>query len=182
MRRFRQWIALLVALELAAAPAWAAVTANSLVSPQVPNRGIAQITPSNGQSMVVAAVGASVACTGVCPVAYTCATTGGAASKITAIWATSTDTAAQVVQVLIVNTSKVYPILSVSVPAASGTAAAGGTPMVNLLSAANVPGLSTDSDGNPYLTCVGGDTIVVGTVGTITANKFIGVVVNAADF
>lgn len=176
MRRVRPWIALLVALELASVPAWAAVTANSLVSPQTPNRGIAQVLNATG-AILIAANNASVANS---VVAYTCATTAGAATKINAMWAGSTDTVARDVQILLVNTSKVYVIATVTVAIGAGTVA--GTPMVNLLSAANAPGLPVDSDGNPYLTCVSGDTIVVGTLVAPTANKAITVITNAADF
>lgn len=171
----RQWLALVCGLLLFLhTPVNAAVTANSFIAPQTPANGKAQII-STTSTLVIANNGASVTSGAV--TAYTCGANG---SKITGIFAGSNDTAAMTLQVILVNTT-VYALATVTVGINAGSVV--GTPVVNILTPANMPGLPMDSDGNPYLYCNSGDLIRVGVLTTaVTANKYLSVVVVAADF
>ena len=117
------------------APAAAAVTATP-VFVQTPKLGAVQIVNANGttpQSL------------------YACGANG---SKITGIFASTTDTAADTVQLSLLRSATTYIVNTVSVPAGSGTtAAAAPTPLMSFT------GLPLDADGNPYFYCQSGDTI-----------------------
>jgi len=150
-----------------------AVTATP-VFVQTPKLGEAQVL--NATSTVAIASNAASA-TGTVT-AYTCGANG---SKIVGILAGSTDTSAMTLEVMVINSSKVYVLTIAAVPAGAGTAAS--TPPVNVFSSANTPGLPIDSDGNPFLYCASGDTIAVGVITTaVTANKAVTALVFAADF
>lgn len=108
-------------------------------------------------------------------------TAGASGSKVTALLASSTDTANRDVQVSITNAGTSYPLGTKTVPLASGTTAA--VPTVNLLDPASIIGLAMDSDGNPYIHLVSGDTLTVSALVAVTAAKLITVVApSAADF
>jgi hypothetical protein len=173
MRCARLLLALALVL-LRGGTADAAVTANSAITPQTPNRGIAQIL--NATSTISIANNAASA-SGTVTV-YTCGANG---SKITGLIAGSTDTASAAVQILLVNSSKVYLLMTVTVAASSGNAA--GTAPVNLWSTTNLPGLPVDTSGTPYLLCANGDTIVAGVQTTaVTSNKAVTLILTAGDF
>ena len=173
LRRFR-FAAVL--WSLLATAAFAAVVATP-VFVQFPNNGKAQIINGSG-FYVIAADGASVTNT---VLLYTCETTNGAASKIVSITASSNDTVARDVTVFLINASKAYPITTVTLPINAGTSAA--TAPVALMTPITMPGYPLDSDGNPYLTCVTGDTIRVGVpTAVVTATKVISVIAVAADY
>lgn len=153
--------------------AWAVVSTTPVV-PQAPKLGEAQVL--NATSTISIASNAASASGTV--TAYTCGTNG---SKIVGMMAGTTDTSSNIVQVLVVNTSKVYLLATVTVAAGSGNVS--GTAPVNLMSSTNMPGLPRDSDGNPFILCASGDTIVVGVQTTaVTSNKALTVVLVAADF
>lgn len=106
---------------------------------------------------------------------YACTTNG---TKISGIFATSTDTSNRDVQLSVLKSATTYILATVAVPLGSGTVS--GTAPVNLL--AFIPGLPIDNDGNPYLYCETGDTIQAGMVVTLTSAKLMSVVAVAGDF
>lgn len=166
--------AALAALFLAAGLVEAAVTATPVFLQKIGTTHLAQIINSTGFA-VIATDAASVTNT---VAAYTCGADG---SKITGMVAGSTDTATALLEVFIVNTSKVYLLGTFTVPINAGNVSS--TPVLNLMSSANMPGLPADSDGNPYFTCVTGDVIRVGVqTAAVTANKAVTVTVVGADF
>ena len=157
------WLA--VALGLCAAPVWAAVTPNSVVTAQTPSRGVVQFLQGTDTA-------------GTYKTLYTAGTNG---SKITGMFATSGDTAAaHLITCQIVNTAVKYGGVAVNVPLNSGMAT--GVPPVNLMNTANWPGLPLDGNGNPYFTLVSGDTLQCTYATALTAATFANVVAVAADY
>lgn len=69
--------------------------------------------------------------------------------KITSLTAVSNSTSAHTFMVGISSGSTALPLVSVSIPAASGTD--GATPAVDMLSSSILPGLPVDNDGQRYL-------------------------------
>jgi len=108
--------------------------------------------------------------------------TGGAnGSKVSSLIAVSTDTAAHDVQVSITNGGTSYPLGTVSVVAGAGNSS--GVNSVNLLDPTKLLGLSFDSDGNPYIFLISGDTLTVSALPTVTSAKLITVTAPAVgDF
>src|ERR1700676_3163110 len=107
-----------------------ATTPNSVVSVQVPNRGVVQIANADAQTQKVVYTG------------------GANGSKITSLTAVSTDTSARDVQVSLTNGGTSYPICTVTIPIGAGNS--GTVPTVNMINTTQFPGLPFDSDGNPY--------------------------------
>jgi hypothetical protein len=108
-------------------------------------------------------------------------TGGGNGSKVSSLIAVSSDTSARDVQVSITNGGTSYPLGTVSVVAGAGNSS--GVNSVNLLDPTRLLGLALDSDGNPYIFLVSGDTLTVSALTTVTSGKLI--TVNApvvADF
>jgi hypothetical protein len=130
---------------------------------QTPNRGLAQITNSSGTT------------------AQTLYTGGSNGSKIVGVILTSTDTAAQTVQLGFVYSSTTYILGTVPVPAGAGTN--GTAPAVNVLASALLPGLPVDSNGQNYFFLKNAsDSITVVPLATITSGKIISAVAVAGDF
>jgi hypothetical protein len=98
-------------------------------------------------------------------------TAGASGSKVTALIAQSTDTSARDVQVSITNGGTSYPLGTISVPIGAGNS--GTVPSVNPLNSSQLPGIAVDSDGNPYLHLISGDTLTVSALSTVTAAKLI---------
>lgn len=73
-----------------------------------------------------------------------------------------------------------YGGVAVNVPTNSGFT--NGTPPINLLSQANWPGLPLDSDGNPYLYLVSGDTLQCTYATALTTSDVLNVVFVGGDF
>lgn len=153
-------------------PPWAA-TAPSFA----PTPILGRIQLLNGTGAYAIAAGAATVTNTLA--AYTCGATG---SKITGMLAASNDSAARDLTVFMVPASNVpYILTTVTIPITAGQVA--GTPPVNLLSPANMPGLPIDSDGNPYLLCQTGDVIRVGIRTTaVTANLAVTVLTIGNDF
>jgi hypothetical protein len=108
-------------------------------------------------------------------------TAGASGSKVTSLVAQSTDTSARDVQISITNGGTSFPLGVVTVPIGAGNS--GSVPAVNLLNAAELPGLALDSDGNPYIHLISGDTLTVSALTTVTAAKLITVIAaTAGDF
>jgi type II secretory pathway component PulK len=126
-----------------------------------PLKGLTQIVNANGTSQ------------------ETVVTAGGNGSKVLNLTATSTDTAAQTVQVSVVRSSTSYLLATTSVPASSGDAA--GTAPVDLL--AILPNTAHDQDGQPYLFLNSGDTLVVALAsGSVTSGKTVSIHSDYANF
>lgn len=98
-------------------------------------------------------------------------TAGANGSKVTALIAVSTDTSARDVQISITNGGTSFPLGTVSVPAGSGNSSS--VTSVNLLNPAVLAGLAFDSDGNPYIHLISGDTLTVSALSTVTTAKLI---------
>lgn len=107
-------------------------------------------------------------------------TAGSNGSKIIGLIAASTDTSSQNVQLAIQNGGTDYPLGNKAVPAGAGLNA--GTIAVNLLDPTVIVGMPVDSDGNPFLYMVSGDTLVIKSGGTITSGKTLTVNALGADF
>jgi hypothetical protein len=113
--------------------------------------------------------------------AQTLYTGGSSGSKITGIVLTSTDTAAQTVQVAIVYSSTTYILGTVVVPAGAGTN--GSIPSVNAMAPAILPGLPIDYSAKPYfLLKNASDAVSVAPLATITSGKIISAIAIAGDF
>jgi hypothetical protein len=152
-------------LFLCAAPAFAAVTANSVVTPQTPNRGIAQFLQGTDTA-------------GTYKTLYTGATNG---SKCSALWETNNDgSATHLVTVEIVNSAVKYG--GVAVTSAVNDGYANAVPAKNLMSATAWPGLPLDSDGNPFFFLASGDTLQATFATALTASTKISLVTVCADF
>lgn len=156
---------LALAIGLLAVPAFAAVTPNSAVTPQTPNRGV--------QSFV-----AGTDAAGTYKTVYTAGTNG---SKCTGMWMTNSDgSATHLVTVQIVNAAKFFGGVSVTTVLGAGFNA--GVPPQSLMSAAVWPGLPTDNNGNPTLILVSGDTIQATYATALTASSQINIEVTCSDF
>lgn len=156
---------LLIGLLLASIPAHAAVTPNSVVSAQTPNRGVVQFLQGTDTA-------------GTYKTLYT---GGSSGSIVKAIVATSNDpSVAHVVTCQIVNSTVKYGGVAANVPVNSGFSNT--IPPVNLLSAVNWVGLPIDSDGNPFFYLVSGDTLQCTFATSLTTSDLINVYAVAADF
>lgn len=137
-----------------------ATTPNSIVTPQTPKNGVVQILPADTTTQ------------------KTVFTAGSNGSKVTGLVLSSTDTSARDVAVSVTRSGTSYLLGTVTLPIGAGFS--GAVPAVNGLT---FPGLPADSDGNPYLLLLSGDTLTVAALTTVTAAKVISAVVCAAgDF
>jgi hypothetical protein len=100
-------------------------------------------------------------------------TAGASGSKVSSLLATSTDTVARDVQVSITNGGTSFPLGTVSVVIGAGSTS--GVPAVNLLDPTKLVGLALDSDGNPFIHLISGDTLTVAAQTTVTTAKAISV-------
>ena len=152
------------ALGLLISHADAATTPNSVITAQTPNRGVVQFTSSSTA--------------GTYATLYTAGTNG---SRCNAMWTTNNDASAtHLVTVQIVNTSVKYGGTALTSVSSAGFANA--TPAQNLMSSTVWPGLPTDSDSNPYLQLVTGDTLQATFATAITSTDVLNIVVSCADF
>jgi tetrahydromethanopterin S-methyltransferase subunit D len=101
----------------------------------------------------------------------TVVTAGASGTKVTSLCAVSNDTAARDVQVSITNAGTSFPLGTVTVPAGAGFS--GSVVAIDLMNQQNLPGLAIDSDGNPYINLISGDTLTVSSLTTVTAAKAI---------
>jgi len=98
-------------------------------------------------------------------------TAGANGSKISSLIATSSDTSARDVQISITNGGTSYPLGTVSVAAGAGNSS--GASSVNLLDPTKLLGLAFDSDGNPFVHLISGDTLTASALTTVTSGKLI---------
>lgn len=110
----------------------------------------------------------------------TVVTPGAQGQKVTSLIASSDDTAARDLQLVITKGAVDYPLGTVAIPITAGTIAA--TPHVDLLAPGMMPGLPTDSDGNPYLLLETGAVLKAKVLVAVTAAKFINIIAKGGDF
>lgn len=110
----------------------------------------------------------------------TALTAAAGGTKVTALQATSTDTLARDVQWGVSRGGTFYPRGTATIPINAGSIAA--TAGVDLLSAANCPGLPVDADGTPYVLLKSGDTLDIKSLTTVSSAKAISVSATGADF
>lgn len=146
-------------------PGYAAVTPNSAVTAQTPNRGIVQFLQGTDSA-------------GTYKTLYTAGANG---SLCKAIWETNNDgSATHLITLELVNSAVKYG--GVAVTTASNDGYANGTPAKNLMSSTNWPGLPLDSDGNPFLFIASGDTLQATFATALTASDKINLTSVCADF
>ena len=157
---------LVIAILICAAQfAHAATTPNSVVTAQTPNRGVVQFLQGTDSA-------------GTYKTLYTAGANG---SKCNAMWSTNNDASAtHLLTVQIVNTSVKYGGAAITSVESAGFA--NGTPAQNLMASGNWPGLPLDSDGNPFLQLISGDTIQAAFATNLTSTDLINIVVSCADF
>ena len=146
------------------ASASAATTPNSVITAQTPNRGIVQFTSSST------------------PGTYSTLYTAGAnGSRCNAMWMTNNDgSATHLVTVQIVNSTTKYGGTSLTTVESAGFA--NGTPAQSLMAPSVWVGLPLDSDTNPYIQLISGDTIQATFATSITSSDVINLVVSCSDF
>ena len=166
MKTFFSRIALLLlSASILLHDAHAAPTSNAPIFPTAVNRGIVQFLQGTDSA-------------GTYKTIYTAGSNG---SIIKALWATTNDASlAHLVTCQIVNTAVSYGGTAVSIPISSGFAS--GAPPVNMMSFVNWPGLPLDSDGNPFLYLVSGDTLKCTFATGLTSSDVINLVAVASDF
>lgn len=161
----RLTLGLLLALAITTAPALATVTANSVITAQTPNRGIVQFLQGTDSA-------------GTYKTLYT---SGANGSKCNAMWSTNDDgSATHLVTVQIVNGGIKFGGMAITTTSSQGFANA--VPAINLMSSANWPGLALDSDGNPFIMLITGDTIQATYATALTASTRINIVATCVDF
>lgn len=159
-----------LALALLALPALAAGIANSIITPQTPNRGVVQFLTADSA--------------GTYKVLYT----GGASgSKCTAVWVTSSDTATHLVTLQFANVTTVIGSTlagrgGVSVTTAASAGVTSMSVPVNALSPTNWPGLPSDSDNNPYILLTSADTLQATFATAVTASAALNLTAVCSDF
>lgn len=158
-------IAALLAFAFAPSLAWAAVTPNSVVTPQTPNRGLCQFLQGTDTAGVY----------------KTCFTAGSNGSKCLAMWENNNDgSATHLVTVQIVNGGVKYGGVAVTTALSDGFAT--GIPAKNLMSSLVWPGLPVDSDGVPFFFLASGDTVQATFATALTSSTLINVVLVCTDF
>lgn len=156
-----RWLSVLLAALLAlASPALAATTPNSIVTAQTPSRGNAQFLPASSAGTYVTAY-----------------TAGANGSKIYGLYISHNDsTATHVITCGVFNGGTQYASYSVT----TSTATAG--LYTTQLMLASWTGLPLDSDANPYMILVSGDTLQCTFATSVTAAKAVNIHVIASDF
>lgn len=152
-------LSILVALSLTT-NAQAAGTANSFITPQIPNNGKQQWTASPNTYKIIYTAGAN-------------------GSRCYGLWATTSDaTQTHVVTVQIFNAAVVYGGMNFTTVLGAGYS----SPAQALLTPTLWPGLPLDQYGNPYIQLVSGDTLQASYATALTASTFINIVAFCSDF
>jgi hypothetical protein len=145
------------------APAFAATTPNSFVSPQTPTRGIVQFLQGTDAA-------------GTYKTLYTASANG---SRCYGMWSSNIDVGAtHLISVTIVNSAVKYG--GVAVTSVVGAGFSAGVPTQNLLT--NWVGLPIDQYGNPYIQLVSGDTIQATYATNLNTATSISIVASCSDF
>lgn len=158
-------IGLFLAVLCFAVPALAAGTPNSIITAQTPNRGIVQFLQGTDSA-------------GTYKTVYTAGTNG---SKLIGLFTTNNDASTtHLLTCQIVNGGVKYGGIAITSVSSAGFVS--GTGAQNMLSSAIWPGLPVDSDGNPFLYLVSGDTVQCTYATALTSTDLINVIAVAADF
>lgn len=158
-------ILLSAVLALICSGALAAVTANSVVTAQTPNRGVVQFLQGTDSA-------------GTYKTLYTAGSNG---SKCQGLVMNNNDASAtHLVTVQIVNTSVKYG--GVALTSVSSAGYASGTPPQAMMTATIWPGLLVDSDGNPYINLISGDTLQATFATALTSADVLNIYVVCFDF
>jgi hypothetical protein len=158
-------LSLLVVFLVAACQSFAAVTPNSIVTPQTVNRGIVQFLQGTDSA-------------GTYKTLYTAGANG---SRCYSMWSTNNDpSATHLLTVQIVNSAVKYG--GVALTSVSSAGFVNGTPAQNLMSTTNWPGLPVDQYGNPYIELISGDTLQATFATALTASDLINIVTSCSDF
>lgn len=166
MKNFLQKLAIiifLIALSIPSLDAQAAVTANSIITPQTPNRGILQFLPASTPGVYVTAY-----------------TAGANGSKVVGISMNNSDSATHVVTCQLVNATLQYGGVTLLSTATAGFAS--GTNGQAMLSSTLWPGGFTDANGNYGIILSSGDTIQCTYATAVTAAKALNILVTAMDY
>jgi hypothetical protein len=164
-KRIAALLALLASLALSFGTAEAAVTANSFVTSQTPNRGVVQFLQGTDSA-------------GTYKTLYTAGSNG---SRCNAIWSTNNDASAtHLLTLQIVNSTVKYGGVAVTSVESAGFANA--VPAQNLLSPTLWPGLPADQYGNAFIQLVSGDTLQATYATTLTSSDLINIVAICSDY
>jgi len=148
-----KYLALVVLALVWVAPSWATVTANSVVTAQTPNRGVQNFVQGTDAA-------------GTFKTVYTA---GSAGTKCNAfVVATNDGTAQHVITIEVSNGGTAYPLMTFTSTLAPTNNTTYAT--MNAFSATNFPGLAVDSDGNPYIQLINGDTLKATFATALTAS------------
>lgn len=153
----------LIALGVPSLAAQAALTPNSIITPQTPNRGILQFLPASTP--------------GVYATAYTAGANG---SKVVGLSMNNSDSATHVVTCQIVNATIQYGGVTLLSTATAGFAS--GTNGQSMLSTTLFPGGFTDANGNYGIILASGDTLQCTYATAVTAAKALNILVTAMDY
>lgn len=110
----------------------------------------------------------------------TIVTSGASGSKLIGVIATSTDSSNRDIVLKVTNGGTDYFLGTKSVPANAGFAT--GTPAINLFDSTVIVGLPIDSDGNPFLYLISGDTLTAATLTQLTAAKVVNLTAIYSEF
>lgn len=158
-------ILLALATLFAIGQSFGAVTANSVVTPQTPNRGIVQFLQGTDTA-------------GTYKTLYTAGANG---SKCFAMWSTNNDASAtHLITIQIVNSAVKYGGTALTSISSAGFLTA--VPAQSLMTSTIWPGLPVDSDGNPYILIASGDTIQATFATALTAADVLNIVATCSDF
>jgi hypothetical protein len=154
-----------VALIYASFAVRAAVTPNSIVTAQTPNRGVVQFLQGTDSA-------------GTYKTLYTAGVNG---SKCFGMYESNNDgSATHLVTVQIVNGGVKYGGMAITTASNDGFANA--TPAKALMSSTNWPGLPVDGNGNPTIYLVSGDTLQATFATSLTSSDLINIYVSCVDF
>jgi len=145
--------------------ALAAVTPNSIVTGQTPNRGRVQFLQGTDSA-------------GTYKTLYTAGVNG---SKCFGLFETNNDASAtHLVTVQVFNALVGYG--GVAVTTASSDGFANATPPKAFMSPTNWPGLPVDSNGNPYINLISGDTIQATFATALTSTDVVNLYISCTDY
>lgn len=136
---------------------------------KTPEHWLAQIINANTTASVTV-----VDCT---TAAYACTNLG---AKITSIIATTTDTAADTIELSISNGTETAILATISIPGSSGVSTT--SLPVNILQLGQIPGLFIDSDGNPVLFITGSQKLIVNATASVASTKAVTLFVQGSVF
>lgn len=149
---------------LALAPAFGTTTPNSFVTPQTPNRGIANFVQGSDSP-------------GVYKVLYTAGANG---SRCYAAWVANLDgVARQALLTLFSGSTPVGGVVIATVPVAGNTV---GAPVQPLMTPTLWPGLPVDQYGNSYIQLVSGDTLKAAFNPSLSTSATMTFYVSCSDF